>query len=648
MDVINKNIVVVEIDDKSFNRLWFPLDREDYIPFLENIKQAQPAVVGFDILFLDPSRIPKKDIDLADKFQELGNVVLWFDIKDQFQAILPYEMFRKSIHSLWYFQPFENPYTKKVASIEPYRELRLNGENQMFDSFSIALLRAYFQYMYAWAIDTKNVEIWKWYYESFAKRLPVVSSELLWIREVNEMFIHYTSPDKFQRESFYNIYTWNFDKNLFKDKIVLIWYTAQGVKDDFVVPHYGTIKWVYVHANAMNNILNENYIVYFNKNLELLISFLFILSIVYINVHYLRQKNLRWIAFWAIFLFLFIFWLYFILFLISFQMSGIYLIPNFPFEFLSVLGLSFFVSSVLKYMNEDKNKKRLSQALSEYVSQDIAKEILYSSGNINLSWENKKITIFFSDIAGFTTISEKLSPEDLVLFLRIYLWQMSDIIMDHKWFINKYEWDAIMALWWVFGKNEDFGMYQACISALLQQKQLQVLNQEFIEQWKTPLQVRMGIHTWNAIIGNIWSEWRKMEFTALWDSVNLASRLEWVNKFYYTNICVSEDVYEWMKEIFTFRYLDKIRVKWKNNFIHIYELISVKDEESNLQKEIILKFWEAIWYYTQREFQKAYDIFAHLSEIWDGPSKTYKERCVRYIVNPPNEDWDGVWVLDEK
>jgi adenylate cyclase len=224
---------------------------------------------------------------------------------------------------------------------------------------------------------------------------------------------------------------------------------------------------------------------------------------------------------------------------------------------------------------------------------------------------------------------------------------MSNIIMDEKWFINKYEWDAIIALWWVFWKDS-MESYQICLSSLEQQKRLKELNIEWWKRWFAEIKTRIWIHYWHAIIWNIWAEWRKMEFTALWDNVNLASRLEWVNKFYWTNICASEDIYKLEKEHFEFRYLDKIRVKWKENSIDIYELIALKWELSNKQKDLYLKFEEAIELYKDMKFEEAWKVFTLLSKWWDNPSTTYKQRCEVFQKKSPKADWDRIWTMDDK
>jgi len=139
-----------------------------------------------------------------------------------------------------------------------------------------------------------------------------------------------------------------------------------------------------------------------------------------------------------------------------------------------------------------------------------------------------------------------------------------------------------------------------------------------------------------------------MEFTALWDNVNLASRLEGVNKFYGTYICVSEVVYLAVKDFFVFRYLDEIQVKWKDIPVKIYELLWRTDNLLEAEKQIHNAFTGGIRLYKERRFQDAYDVFSRLYEEWDSPSKAYMERCLEYQKNPPAEDWDGVYRMTEK
>lgn len=646
------SIVIVKIDDRTLETLHYPLDRSDYIPFLKNLTKVWPAVIGFDILFIDKWKSISKDSELASAFKKAGNIIIGADLNEQtkngVQIIQPpYITFQNSVKEFWFFPPNIDKETGKVLSMYPFNKFFYKWKENYYESFAFAIMREYFNYSQKLmnskfkkiTFEDQNKNTDNWIYNFFWNSISLTN---------NKLFLNFIDSSSFSSVSFIDIYNWNFNPELLKDKIVIIGYTAEGVKDEFLLPGISITKWVYIHANIIHNILKNNFIVFFDKNIELIITFLFILFIVYLNIFYLQKINLTWIAWGAIIVFVFIIILYWLIFKISYNTYKIFLLPNFPTEFTSVLFLSFFASSILKYVNEDKNKTRLFNALSDYVSSDIANEILNGTWNINLDGEKKRITIFFSDIAWFTTISEKLSPEALVWFLKIYLWNMSDIIKANKWTIDKYEWDAIMAWWWVFGKIEKYWIIDACNSCLIQQMELKRLNEIWKKEWKNELSVRMGLNTWDAIVGNIWSKWKKMEYTALWDSVNLASRLEWVNKFYGTYICVSEDVYNEAKEKFTFRYLDKIRVKWKSIWINIYELISYIWEEWDFKRDIIQNFGTAMKFYFDKKFNEAFIIFSRLSEIWDNPSMTYKKRCEKYLVNPPTEDWDGIWVLDEK
>lgn len=639
---INKSIIVVEIDEDTLSWrkdnqwnvtlvwLWrFPFDRKYYWTVIDNLKEAWAAVIALDVIFWERSN-EESDDKLANSIKNAWNVILWLWADSSWNIQFPYEKFSKNMLTSWYFAPNVDKSTNIVYSIKPISIFKWS--DTIYNHFSIAIIKWFYSKIYddkkylkdeILSLDDKFV---------IGNKLELLKSR----NGKNEVLINYTDSHKFTKKSFLDIYYNQFDKDLFKDKIVVIWSTAKGIKDVFNTPLWSEY-WVYTHVNMINTILTKNGIKYFNENLEWFMIFLLIIISVYFNIskfsYVLILSNIAIVS-------LFILWVLYITILTN-------LLLNFPIELAIALIFSLAISNIVKYLIENKHKTMLNKALSEYVSKDIAHEILSWEWKINLDWENKSIWILFSDIEWFTTISEKLSPEELVKFLREYLSAMSNIIMDEKWFINKYEWDAIMALWWVFWDITD-SSYLMCLSALKQQDTLKQLNTEWWEKWFPEIRARIWMHFWKAIIWNIWSEWRKMEFTALWDSVNLASRLEWVNKFYWTYICVSEDVYNIEKNNFEFRYLDKIRVKWKEKSINIYELICVKWELTKKQAKILDRFEEAIEYYKDMNFKEAINIFTELSEQWDWPSKTYKKRCGIYSKKSPREGWDGVWTMTSK
>jgi len=635
---VSNNIVLVWIDDKSVlsDELWrFPFSRDKYVKLVENLNAQWATVIWFDIIFADKSDEDKDNI-FSEGIKNAGNIVLGWSFMNSKKWPMfeePLEKFSSWAINLGFFRPIINKDNWKVYSINA--EVTLNNEN--INHFSISLLKAYYYKLFNNKdfLDYKK-EDKNYYYITPDLKVPYHN---LKNKELN---INYIEDYKFPFYSFIDVYNNNFDqnKNIFKDKIVIIWATASWIKDIFYTPNgsnNGVKYWVYTHANMVNTILTWDYKIYLNKNLEKALLFFLIILSIYVNLNVsgrsLLISNLAIV--WSFTLL--------IIFIILILKS----VPNYLSQFIFSIIITLTISNLLKSFIEDKNKTRLNKALSQYVSEDIAEEILHWKWKINLNGERKEVSIFFSDIEWFTTISEKMNPEELVIFLREYLWAMSNIIMDEKWFIDKYEWDAIMALWWVFG-YESSSTYDNCLSALKQQQKLKVLNINWKERFWEELKIRMWLNTWEAIIWNIGADWRKMEFTALWDPVNLASRLEEVNKKYWTYLCVSENIYNSQKEKFEFRYLDKIRVKWKNIPVSIYELISIKWEISDFKKDIILKFENAIELYLNKEFYKALEIFKELVLLWDNPSKTYITRCEIFIEKKPKDNWDWVWTMKTK
>ena len=632
------DIVVIWIDEKTLQELWrFPFDRREYIGLLEQLQVSQAGAIWFDIIFADQTDT-QTDNDFARAVHDAGNVFLWGGIirgEWKNQAIIqniekPYEALLDWNDNLWYFTAIVNKWNKKVYSIyasKTFPEWKILKE---YPHFSIGLLREYYGNIYNKDYHTLRQTGGDYFYVTPDRKIPLYNTA------TNEVLINYVNTNKIKVYSFIDVVNGDINPKVFKDKLVIIWAVADWMNDVFNTPNWEQAG-VFTHANMMNSIMTETYKKYFSKTLELLLIFFLILFSVYLNFtssgRVLVVSNL--IIIWLITIVLVI--------LVNYLQYAL----NYPSQFIFALVITLTVSNILKSFMEDKNKSKLNKALGQYVSKDIAEEILHGEWKINLDGERKNISIFFSDIEWFTTISEKMNPEELVQFLREYLWAMSHIIMDERGLIDKYEWDAIMALWWVFG-HEESSTFDNCNAALDQQIKLKHLNIWWKERFWEELKIRMWLHTWEAIVWNIWAAERKMEFTALWDSVNLASRLEEVNKKYGTYLCVSEVIYEEQKDNFEFRYLDKIRVKWKTIPISIYELLCKEGRCSDLEKDIISNFDSAIKLYLNREFVEAKKVFTKLSDLWDWPSKTYISRCDIYIQDAPEESWDWVWTMKTK
>lgn len=628
-NIASKDIVMVEIDEKTVNKLWrFPFDRTAYIPVIENLNTQWAAIIAFDVIFPDRSNADS-DKKFSESIKQAKNIIFWLSFSNQWYIEQPLEILNKYLLWKWISSPHIDTLTNiSYGYIPYYRDIK---DNKYYEFFAVVIAKKFLQIVTPSTSSSTNYDLW----DNISLPYTEKNSSLVY---VNQMWANHYS-----KISFFDIY----DDNEFervkkqidlKNKIIIIWATAKALDDTI-----STTQWemygVYYHANALSMILNNKGIKFLPKSLEFTLLFLVLIISIYFNL----SRS------WNILLFSNIFIV--ILFAIFFPIfTAIYakMIINYFYELLIALIFWLALSNIFKYMIENKHKNKLNKALWEYVSKDIAAEILSWAGQINLDWEEKRLTIFFSDIEGFTTISEKFTPEDLVKFLREYLSAMSSIIMDERGFIDKYEWDAIMALWWVFWSQEWVTSRFACESALQQQEMLKIMNIQWERKGFSEIKARIWIHVWNAITWNIWVEGRKMEYTALWDNINLASRLEWVNKFYWTYICVSEDVVNETKEYFSFRYLDKIRVKWKEQPIVIYELLWRKGCLLEKKKSTILKFTQWIKLYLSKDFEEAVKVFNVCMQEWDIPSITYYERSKIFLDKAPDNNWDWVWNHDEK
>ena len=629
----NTHIIVVDIDERSFSEIWkFPFSRWVYAQVLNNIEKYNVWVVALDILFLDPSW---NDEAFIAALANDTRVVLWSAFDSGRNILRPFDEIPVWSYKTWYLHPNVEKSNKTVYSFSPQI---VASDNETYEHFSIQILRSFYEYLYAGSIDIPELGEYSdsQYIFSPDTHYPLASSHS------NEILINFIPGESFTRISFADLYDETklsvINRKIgLKDTILLIGPAAEWLKDEFFTPN-GTEYGVNIHANILNTLLSKQYMMYFDKRLEwVLIFFLIVLSV---SANLSSSNRVIFASNIAIVL---VFWFVFPLSILL----GTNLILNHPSEIIFSLLLAFTASNIVKYLIEDKNKRKLNRALSEYVGSSIADEILLEHGKVNLDGEKKELVMFFSDIEGFTTMSEKLDPEELVTFLREYLGEMTKIIMEEHGHVDKYEWDAIMALWGAFHTLEVSDYHTACSSALRQQKALSEINTNWKTKFQKDVAVRMWIHEGEAIVGNIGAVGQKMEFTALWDNVNLASRLEGVNKFYGTYICVSEAIYKETKDVFSYRYLDIIQVKGKDVPVKIYELRGYISEMTDSDHRLIESFEAALETYRSRDFTQAKKLFWALAKT-DAPSKVYEERCQSYIDTPPEEDWNGVWRMTEK
>ncbi len=297
--------------------------------------------------------------------------------------------------------------------------------------------------------------------------------------------------------------------------------------------------------------------------------------------------------------------------------------------------------------------KTTMQSFSYYIPKTLVKQLINRKQSVHVGGKLKEVSLLFTDIESFTTVSEQTTPDRLVVYLSEYFEELTTIIMSNSGTVDKYIGDAIMAFWGAPVPDHRHVLH-ACRSALLCQRRLTELNRQWKREGRPVFNTRMGLHVGEVIIGNMGST-ERMNYTAIGDSVNLCARLEGINKIYGTNIVVSETIYEHAKEQFLFRRLDSVAVKGKDKSIKIYELMGQMKGDDSLypteeQIEFSAQFNKAYSLFLTRQWQDALEAFESLTP----PSRTdhsvalYTQRCKDFLINPPPKTWDGTVVMHEK
>lgn len=316
---------------------------------------------------------------------------------------------------------------------------------------------------------------------------------------------------------------------------------------------------------------------------------------------------------------------------------------------LTAIALAWLSSTLVNYLKQRAKAKTTKEMFSKFVSADVVKYMLDNPELVRPGGTKTELTIFFSDVAGFTTISEGLSPEDLVVLLNEYLGAMTDLLFEYGGTLDKFIGDAVMAFW-NFPKEQEDHAVKAVLCAIAMQKKIKELQVDWARRGFPKVAARCGINTQDVVVGYMGSQKAQMNFTCMGDGVNLASRLEGANKEYGTMMMVSDNTYQRVKHAVRGRFLDFLAVKGKKEPVKVHELVCKIGEEPEGWFERTELYDKAIQLHLERKWDEAIATFEEVLKLDpdDGPSKTYITRCNEYKVNPPPEGWDGRYILTHK
>ncbi len=647
----DKDVVIVAIDHASIRELGrWPWSREVTGRLIENLAYYGAKVTALDIVFSE-SQNPAADAALARSIAKAGNVVMGYFFRDEEQPVNPdarAQLEQSAVKLLRVDEGVQSiPLTEypnldlnlpqlgaraldfgffnaRPDSDGLYRRslLMLLYNGDVYPSLAMKALKHYLGNdimltVKTWGVDSVQIG---------SLRVPS--------REDGTMALNFYGPARsFRTVSAADVIKKRLKPGVLQGAIAFVGATEIGIYDIRPTPFDATQPGVELHATVAANALQRRFLKYdgVTQIQEMLCIVLFPLllgsvlaivpgtaaglaglagvSLLYAAVNYLLfTQGLRDVT-------------------IIYPMLGI--------------GLAYLGSEAWRNLVVEKKGRQLKKAFSSYVSPDLVREIEKNPDKLVLGGEQREITVLFSDIRGFTTVSESLTPPELVTLLNEYLSPMTRIVLEEQGTLDKFIGDAVMA---IFNAPLDVPAHalHACTAAVKMLEELKQLNQGFTERGMQTLDIGIGINTGPAVVGNMGADIR-FDYTAIGDAVNLASRLEGLNKYYGSHILISEDTYKQLPEgSFTFREVDRVRVKGKHLPVVMFELMIANHE-------LLPRFTAGLEAYRAQQFAEARSIFEALTdEYGDGPSRLYRDRCSDYLVTPPPADWDGVYTAKSK
>lgn len=703
-DVSYSDLIIVAIDQQTFTACQdrYPYPREYYATLVDNLNEVGIRRIMFDIQFTEPDmKNPQGDSILADAIRRNGNIILAGKI-DRVQAggevyaypnePLPVLMETGSewgvvgeiqdpdgfMRRYSIFEAYQNRYIYSLGTRVLFAENGIvgspefeftddgyfvfpdvNGDKSVrikahrgsqgyeqtilinyygpagtFPTYSLSAVLDDADFDLKDEEDTDYMELFKKNsIYPFEMRIAMLTDSVL----QEEAFLALAMEDTAAVEKILD------HANPFLDKIAFIGVSIEELHDNKYTPYYNyagvrmLMPGVETHAHATQTMLDQNFIsaIPFYQNI-LIVFIMGIITALVVSIVRPVLGGVFSLLLIACFVFTSI-WLFIE------QNIWIQMIPA-----LSIVLLSYISNVVYQFLSEQKEKKKIRGMFQTYMSPKVLKYLEDHPDAFSLSGEKRDATMFFSDVAGFTTISESLSAEELSVVLNKYLSPMTDICMRYDGYVDKYEGDAIMCDFGVPMEDPDHA-WKACWAALDQQVTLVELRKEIKKDHGVDIYVRMGINSGFVSAGNMGSA-QRFQYTVMGDAVNQASRFEGANKQYGTYIMIGEETLRQAADRIEVRILDKLVVKGKLIPITVYELMAKKGELSDEQALIRAHFTKGIELYWKRQWDAAIGQFQQAIAVTgdDPPSKVFIGRCEIYKENPPGDNWQGEFVMTTK
>lgn len=645
------SVVIVAIDNKSVREIGrWPWSREVIGDLIKGMSDFGVKVAALDVVFSETQN-PVSDTALAESIVLSGNVIAGYFFRNEKHPIDPDVLAQIQSSKIGQLQ-IDSGVTSvplvEYASMDANTALIGQGAlaygffNVISDSDGLfrqlPLLMLYngdiypslvLQALQQYTHEVSHVSI-----GNSGVRTIQLGKFTIPSNQEGELSVNYYGPGgSITTYSAVDIIKKRLPPNALQGKLAFVGFTEMGIYDVRPTPFDSVLPGVEIHATAAANTLEQRFVIHNSSTilmervtlllLPLVLALLLVLS-PSASVGFLAESGLS------------------LLYLaVNYLLFSRYLLDLSILAPLLALGLTTVGSEIYRSLVIDRKGRYMKKAFSNYVSADLVAQIMKNPDSLKLGGEKREISILFSDIRGFTSLSEKMSPEDLVQVLNEYLNPMTLIVLEEKGTLDKYIGDAVMAL---YNAPLDVADHagRACRSALKMMEKLAELNKSFVARGIQTIDIGIGINTGDAVVGNMGAAMR-FDYTAIGDNVNLASRLEGLNKMYGTHIIVSESTKLLAGNDLPFREIDLVAVKGKRQPVPIFELMAVDD--SALRDE----FDNALRLYRNREFIASVQIFENLcTQKQDHISNIYVGRCKEFIASPPPEEWNGVFVAKTK
>ncbi|HEY4493271.1 MAG TPA: adenylate/guanylate cyclase domain-containing protein [Candidatus Paceibacterota bacterium] len=582
-------IVIIAIDDESIGKIGqWPWPRATYAELLDTLSDNPPKIIGIDVLFAEESRLGVRDDDKLVKA-----------FKDSQLPVVLASRESENITPLPKFLESENVKTGEVSLlVDPDGIVR---RANLSDSFASNLTP-----------NTYNLK---------------PASRIAWAG----------SPGTFRQVPFWRVLEGGENElaGSLAGKIVLVGSTATDLHDEqrTAIDRGFAMPGVEIQANLVNMLTSgSGYAESGGLVRALLIILAAILpALAFMFLPGMLRAILVCLAIYAIIL------------IITVIAWGALIALPILYPFLAWL-ISALAQIIYRYFGAESSKRQMRNLFAKYVSHDVLNEIMRNPGEVKLGGEEKKVSILFSDIRGFTTLSETMTPTQLTSFMNRYLTVMTDVILRQRGVVDKYIGDAIMAFWGAPIASEQHAS-DAILAAAGMSEALDKFNDESRKLNLPEIEIGIGINSGDVVAGNMGSV-ERMSYTIMGDAVNLASRLEGLTKNYGVRVIASEQTLaisnRLSEEGITTREIDRVRVKGKSLPVTIFEVIpaSMKEEFENIRE----RFDSARGYYYKGDWDKCLKLLAEIETILpsDGPTKLLRERCLQFkVMSPPS--WEGVY-----